>query len=287
MQRRSKARLFRIGSLADVTRHLRYANIMTKDAKDLETVAVAVATEAARLVLEGFSKRFAVSTKGPNAELFTEYDVRSEELVRERLQQRTPGIAIVGEEHGGEPGDDLTWYIDPIDGTINFVAGHPVFAVSVGIKRKDQPIAGAVVAPALRLTWSGTADGPSTRNGEQIRVSEVSDLRDALVATGFPSRSGASQAEKDLRLQQYARLLASARDIRRCGSAAIDLCMVADGTYEAYWQRQLSPWDTAAGAAIVLGAGGRWRLLAEGQPEAQEFGTNGPIEAPLLHLLGA
>ncbi len=262
-----------------------YARAMTTDEKELERIALQVATEAGALILEGFSKQFAVSTKGPDAELFTEYDVRSEELVRERLTRQTPEIPIVGEERGGDAGEDLTWYIDPIDGTINFVAGHPYFAVSLGLQRRGRPIAGAVVAPALRLTWSGTASG-STRNGEAISVSSTAELSSALIATGFPSRSGASQAERDLRLAQYARLLASARDIRRCGSAAIDLCMVADGTYEAYWQRRLSPWDTTAGVAIILGAGGAWRVLYDGEPRAQELGTNSKIDSALLTTLG-
>lgn len=255
------------------------------DQTELEKIALEVANEAATLVLEGFQKRFQVSTKGPHAELFTEYDLRSEELVRERLRQLTPGIPIVGEEQGGEPGPDITWYVDPIDGTINFIAGHPYFAVSVGAMRGSQPIAGAVVAPALNVHWSGTAEFGSSKGEQPCHVSRVTTLADAVVSTGFPSRRGVPLAVADRRLAEYGRLCSAVRDIRRCGSAAIDLCFVADGTYAAYWMRELSRWDTAAGAAIVLGAGGSWHTHQPGTPQAYSLASNGQLQAAFLQTL--
>lgn len=257
---------------------------MSQETRELERIALDVSRAAAALVLEGFSTSFAVSTKA-HEELFTEYDLKSEELVRRLLEERTPGVPIVGEEHGGVAGADLTWYVDPIDGTINFIAGHPWFAVSVGIKRGDQPIAGAVVAPALAMEWWGSSELGAKRNGKPCRVSDHAELANAIVATGLPARRGVSQAETDLRWAQFARINAAVLDIRRCGSAAIDLCLVADGTYALYWMRQLSPWDTAAGAALVLGAGGEYTALDPGALEAHDVASNGRVLPEFLELL--
>jgi myo-inositol-1(or 4)-monophosphatase len=257
---------------------------MSNELKGLEKVALDVARDAAALVMQGFQKRIQVSTKQGN-ELFTEYDVRSEELVRAALGRHTPGIAVVGEEQGGEAEGDLTWFIDPIDGTINFIAGHPWFAVSLGLLDRGQPVVGAVVAPALGLIWTGSAGSPSSRNGEPCQVSENRSLADAIVSTGYPSRRGVSPAEQAHRLAQYGRISHSVRDVRRCGSAAIELCMVADGTYDVYWMRHLDHWDTAAGAAIVKSAGGHWDQLEVGTPLAQDLATNGKVDAAIRQLL--
>lgn len=205
--------------------------------------------------MEGFGGRHRVQTK-EHAELFTEYDVRSEQLIRAALSQGTPDIPIVGEEDGGTEAEELTWYVDPIDGTTNFIAGHPWFAVSVGLMRRGTPIAGAVVAPALGLSWWGWVDGGAWRDGMSCRVKEPVPLSDALISTGFPTRSGAPGKRQ---AESHARVVAVTRDVRRCGSAAIELCLVAQGVYDVYWMRRLDHWDTAAGAAIVLAAGGAWQ----------------------------
>lgn len=253
------------------------------EAEELEHIALTVASAAADLVMEGYQRSYTISTKAGN-ELFTEYDVRSEELVRQALAERTPGVAIVGEEQGGEAGDDLTWYIDPIDGTINYIAGHPWFAVSLGVMRGSEHVAGTVVAPALGQTWSAAAGRGASRNGQPCKVSEVDSLSQSLIATGFPQRHGVNQAARDERALQCGRLASSVRDLRRCGSAAVDLCLVGDGTYDAYWMRRLSPWDTAAGVAVVLAAGGRWTHLGEGD-EAHDVASNGVIDTELRSLI--
>jgi myo-inositol-1(or 4)-monophosphatase len=256
-----------------------------REITDFETIARETARAAGALVLEGFRRQFQVSTKGPHAELFTEYDVRSEDLVRKLLAEKTPGVAIVGEEGGGAPGSDLTWYIDPIDGTINFIAGHPFFAVSVGIMRGSEPLAGAVYAPVLQCEWVGSVTGGTRKNGEPCYVSQQTQLSDVLMTTSYPSRSGVNEVNDALRARQLSRLSASVRDVRRCGSAAIDLCMVADGTYELSWMRRISPWDIAAGAAMVLGAGGTFEELEPGTPGAQFLTTNGYVRAAVVELL--
>ncbi|HWO11269.1 MAG TPA: inositol monophosphatase [Polyangiaceae bacterium] len=225
--------------------------------RDLSKIALQVATEASRLVLAGFRQNPTVSYKA-HEEPYTEFDVKSEQLVRERLAELTPEIPVVGEEQGGAAAADLTWFCDPIDGTVNFMRGQPFFAVSLGVARAGVPFAGAVVAPALRMWWRGSTDDRAFRCEAPCQTSETSELGRALITTGLPVRGRPAERSG---IELVAQLAPAVRDLRRCGSAAVELCMVADGTYDAYFTHALSPWDTVAGAAIVMAAGGtfeRW-----------------------------
>lgn len=263
---------------------LAYSGSMSHAAQDLERIALEVATAAGQLVMQGFQKRFQISTKAHD-ELFTEFDVRSEELVREGLGRLSPGVAIVGEEKGGAPSDELTWYIDPIDGTINFIHGHPWFAVSVGALYKGQPYAGAVVAPALNLTWTAARGHGARKNGVTCNVNTTATLGEAIVSTGFPGRRGVLAADAERKIAQHTSVCNHARDVRRCGSAAIELCLVADGTYGVYWARHLPHWDTSAGACVVLESGGHWYERDAGTAGAADIATNGLLDAPFNALL--
>jgi myo-inositol-1(or 4)-monophosphatase len=249
--------------------------------RELSRIALQVATEASRLILAGFRQRPTVSIKADLSPV-TEFDLQSEQLIRQRLAELTPGIAVVGEEEGGQAAGEYTWYCDPIDGTINFMRGHPFFAVSLGVAREGVPFAGAVVAPALRLWWRGSRDDRAYRCEAPCEVSNTDDLGHAVVTSGLPVR-GRAVAESGLDV--VLRLSPFVRDVRRCGSAAIELCMVADGTYDAYVTRALSPWDTCAGAAILLAAGGRWQAWSEGD-RAYELACNSGIHAAVLERLG-
>jgi myo-inositol-1(or 4)-monophosphatase len=259
---------------------------MTRSPEELAQVAFEVATEAAQILLGGFRKRPAVTEKG-RADLVTEYDLASERLIRQRLAQRTPEIAVVAEEQGGSAaaGNARTWYCDPLDGTTNFVHGHFFFCVSIGVAEAGRPIAGAVVAPALSSHWLGWEGGPALRNAEPCRVSDTSELGNALLATGFPSDR--TQAGTN-NFEAFTRVKPRVRGVRRCGSAALDLCLVADGTYDAYWERRLNAWDLMAGSALVLAAGGTISAL-DGTPPDLSVGhilaSNGQIHAELLSLL--
>ncbi len=247
--------------------------------------ALQVARQASELTMQGFRGKVRISSKAHD-ELFTEYDVKSEECVRQALAELTPSIAVVGEEHGGTPAEGLTWYIDPIDGTINFICGSPWFAVSVGLMLGSQPVAGAVVAPALGLAWHGWVGGSAFRNGKECRVSTNDRLADAVVTTGYPARPAGPVTKT--RAESFLGLVERTRDVRRGGSAAIELSMVADGSFDAYWCRHLNYWDTGAGAAMVLGAGGTWRTLVgenEGPRDAQDVAANGLIDGQLDQLI--
>jgi myo-inositol-1(or 4)-monophosphatase len=234
--------------------------------------------------MRGYRKH-PVATEKARANLVTEYDLQSERVIRERLHALTPELSIVAEEEGGNAESELSWFVDPLDGTTNFVHGHPFFCVSIGALRAGIPVAGAVVAPALGTRWTAWGPGTAERDGAPCHVSETTELEHALVATGFPSdREHAPHNNFD----SFTRIKRVVRGVRRCGSAAIDLCYVADGTYDAYWERKLSAWDLAAGSALVLAAGGQLSAL-DGGPANLSVGhvlaSNGKLHAALLGSL--
>ncbi|HYP91249.1 MAG TPA: inositol monophosphatase family protein, partial [Polyangiaceae bacterium] len=164
-------------------------------------LALQVATEAGALLLRGYRSRPAPTEKAKR-DLVTEFDLKSEQLLVARLAAETPELGIVAEEGGGEA-RPLTWFCDPLDGTTNFVHGHPFWAVSIGLLDEGQPLAGAVVAPALGLTWTGFAGGPAHRGSDVCRVSETGNLEQALLATGFPYDRRSAPANN---LDAFARL---------------------------------------------------------------------------------
>jgi len=251
---------------------------------DLAKAALTVAREAGALALRSWRRDIAVSEKGLR-DLVTEADIASERLIRERLTALTPDIPVVGEEEGGGSDAPRVWFCDPIDGTTNYAHGHPIWAVSVGVMEGETAIAGAVVAPALATEWVGWQGGGATRNGEPCHVSTTARIEEALIATGFPRERDRSP---DNNFESFVRVKKSCRGVRRCGAAAVDLCFVADGTYDGYWERRLNAWDLAAGSAIVSAAGGRLSHLSGGPPSLAEgniVASNGQIHEALRVLL--
>ncbi len=249
------------------------------------SLALEVATEAGKLLFSGYRSR-PTPTEKARRDLVTEFDLDSEKLIVARLSAATPTLGLVAEESGGVR-KPLSWFCDPLDGTTNFVHGHPFWAVSIGLLEHGQPVAGAVVAPALGLTWVGYRGGPAKRAAEICRVSETSELEQALVATGFPpDRQTAPQNNLDT----FVRVKKVVRGVRRCGSAALDMCLVADGTYDAYWERRLNAWDLAAGAAVLLSAGGQLTALDGGNVDltiGHLIASNGRVHSALQRLIAA
>ncbi len=250
----------------------------------LAELALRVAREAGALAARGYRQRPEVQLKG-RTDLVTEYDHASERLVRQRLAELRPDGAVLGEEQGGQQQAGLVWCVDPIDGTTNFVHGHPFWCVSLGALVDGAPVAGAVVAPALGLEWLGAVGEGAWRNAERCEVSATEQLERALVATGFPQ---ARDRAPDNNFDAFVRVKQRVQGVRRCGSAALDLCLVADGTYDAYWERALQLWDVAAGAALVLAAGGRLTSLSGGAPALERghlVASNGRLHEPLVSLV--
>ncbi len=243
------------------------------DGLDLAT-ALARAVELARAagsVLVEAQRRPALlgtSSKGVRRELVTAADRAAERVVVGGLLQHHPDHGILAEE--GEltvagtasSASPFCWIIDPLDGTTNFVHGLPVYSVSIGLAHHGEVVLGVVHAPALGTTYAAASGLGATCNGLPIQCSTTDALADALLATGFAYRR--DEPGRDDNTSRFRRALLSCRDIRRLGSAALDLCLVASGSFDGYWELDLSPYDVAAGACIVREAGGAVTDLAGG-----------------------
>ncbi len=226
--------------------------IDTPELEEISARALEIARGASRLLLEGHRRGPAVRSKG-RSDLVTEYDERSELFVREGLARAFPSHTVVGEEMGGVAGE-LAWYVDPLDGTTNFAHGHPFFCLSLGLVGGGEHLVGVVVAPALGTEWTAHRGGGAWRDGSRIGVSDTTAIEDALLATGFPATRASVE---DNNYRAFLALDAASHGVRRCGAAALELALVADGGYDAFWDLGLKPWDLAAGALLVREAGGR------------------------------
>lgn len=268
--------------------------INIRDRSELAKIAELVAAEAAQLVMGGYRSRPHADQKG-RGDLVTEFDRASQDLLMTRLASLAPGIPIVGEEGEAQvaPRTGPVWYVDPIDGTTNFVHGHPFWCVAVGLMDDDVPVAGAVVAPAIDVRWIGWTstsrapedEGHALRNGKRCLVSETGALSEALVATGFPPNR---EKEPDNNFASFIAVKRVVQAVRRCGSAAMDICLVADGTYDGYWERSLHPWDTVAASAILMAARGKVSTLSNAPADHHAghiLATNGRIHAELAGIL--
>jgi len=233
------------------------------DAHELTAIrdaALGIAREAGTILMSGWRTRPVISKKGAT-DLVTDFDLRSETLLRERLARAFPAHSVVAEEGAARDvvDDRPVWYVDPIDGTTNFAHGHAFFAVSLGLALRGEPILGVVHAPALQTTYVGAVGLgalrlSATRDDEVCLPSGTATLDDALLATGFPYDRRVSPENN---LREFAAIKLRSQGVRRCGAASLDLCLVADGTYDGYWEQKLAPWDLAGGSAIVRAAGGR------------------------------
>ncbi|MFQ5749192.1 MAG: inositol monophosphatase family protein [Planctomycetota bacterium] len=218
--------------------------------------AVELAGEAGRLLLSHRQnlERLEVRIKSTPRDLVTEADLASERLLLEGLRASFPEHGIHAEESGREThGAEWVWYVDPLDGTTNFVQGLPLFAVSLGLVRQEDPEVAVVHAPVLGETFTAVRGEGAWLGGRRLRVSTKSGLADSILATGFPYRR---HLLLDNNLENFQRLFLRERGIRRMGSAAIDLAYVAAGRLDAFWELHLGPYDVAAGGLLVREAGG-------------------------------
>jgi myo-inositol-1(or 4)-monophosphatase len=224
---------------------------------ELEHVAASTARTAAALVMNACGRPHPVGQKSSPTDVVTQTDLRAEELIRRLLREATPEAGVLGEEGDTtEPGARLQWVIDPLDGTVNFLYGVPLFAVSIAAALDGEVVAGAVVDVPRDELFSAHLGGGARRDGEPIEVSACASLPIALVTTGF-----SYQAEmRGVQGEVAGRVLSRARDLRCFGSAALELCWVACARVDAYFQRDTEIWDRAAGALIAAEAGARTEL---------------------------
>ncbi|GAA1699684.1 inositol monophosphatase family protein [Microbacterium sediminicola] len=240
---------------------------MTADIPALEALAVAIAREAGALARQRREEGVSIAaTKSVLADIVTEADREVEDLIRERLRDARPSDGFLGEESGAEPGTSgITWVVDPIDGTVNYAYGIPMYAVSIAavsgppVAGEWTALVGVVYAPAIDELFRATRGGGAWLGDRRLEVEPEVSPAGALLATGF----GYDPATHAGDIARVARVMPIARDVRRIGAASLDLCSVAAGRVDGYFERGLKPWDHAAGALIVEEAGGRFGLLEE------------------------
>jgi len=253
----------------------------------------AIAREAGALLLEYFHQGLKIEYKG-DADLVTAADRAAEKLIRARISEQFPSHDVLGEEQGlNDQGSDYRWYVDPLDGTTNFAHGYPVFCVSMALEhRASEParnqarrIAGVVYDPTRDELFSAEQGSGANLNGKPIHVSKATQLKECLLATGFPSH----KRHKNPNIHFYHQITLRSHGVRRAGSAALDLCNVASGRFDGFWEFNLNPWDTAAGVLIVEEAGGRVTRFdgsAFAIDSSETLASNGLVHDALLHEFG-
>ena len=194
-----------------------------------------------------------VRSKARN-EFVTQVDTAAEQIIIETIRDRYPAHGFLGEESGAQAGDEHLWIIDPLDGTTNFMHGFPVFAVSIGLQIKGRMAVGVVYDPSRQELYTAVRGSGATLDGRRMRVKDKQRLDGALIGTGFPYRENDRWME--VYLNQFRAVMQVAGDCRRPGSAALDLCYLAAGRMDGFWEFGLQPWDIAAGALILREAGG-------------------------------
>jgi myo-inositol-1(or 4)-monophosphatase len=245
----------------------------------LRCTATEVARQAAEVVSEAREGALrAVQTKSSETDVVTAGDRAAEQFVRRRLAELRPGEPVLGEEEDGDDGDaaapsGLRWVVDPIDGTVNYLYGYPWYSVSVAVESDGVSLAGAIVEPVSGRLWSAARGQGATLDGVALRASATTRLDLTLVATGFGYRPDRRRRQAAM----IAELLGRVRDLRRAGSASLDLCAVAAGWVDGYVEHGLHRWDWSAGALIAEEAGAVVRL-----PGAQsDLGESGLGESGL------
>ena len=218
------------------------------------TAAIEAVLAGGEIVRRYHGGTFEISFKG-EVDLVTEADKESEQKIVSILRKRIPGVAVLAEESGVSEGTaGRRFIVDPLDGTTNFAHGYPFFAVSIGFEQDGEIHAGVVYDPLREELFVAQKGEGAYLNGKKLRVSPAGGLRNSLLVTGFPY-----DLKQDLtgNLLLFTRFMGEARAIRRDGSAALDLCYVAAGRVDGFWEEKLGPWDTAAGSLVVMEAGGR------------------------------
>ena len=256
----------------------------------LET-AVGIARETGEMLREGLERQKEVGSKSSGIDLVTEYDTRSEAHISQKLQSLFPEHRVIGEEGTdlpGPPGDSgggLVWYIDPLDGTVNYAHGYPVYALSMALYQGNEPRLGVVYDPERGECFTAIAGAGAflRRDGRperRLAVSKEVALERSLLATGFPYDRQTSTLDN---LAEMAAFLKTARGVRRSGSSALDICYVAAGRLDGFWEYKLNIWDVAAAAIVLNEAGGQVSMIDTGRPFAPQPVLNILAANPVVH----
>jgi myo-inositol-1(or 4)-monophosphatase len=229
----------------------------------LVNTGVQAARSASRIITQGYDRldRVTVNEKAQN-DYVSSIDKAVQDHLIEQIRERYPNHAIIAEEGHRSEGDEYTWIIDPLDGTANFIHGLPHFAISMAIKEGNKLIAGVIYDPLRDELFTAVKGKGAQINSQRIRISSQKTLEGAMLATGFPYKNRESF---DSYLKTFSHLFNQAHDIRRMGSASLDLAYVACGRFDGFWESHLKIWDIAAGVLMVREAGGMVTDLAGGE----------------------
>jgi myo-inositol-1(or 4)-monophosphatase len=242
--------------------------------------AIRTAQAAGRILMRGLGSGMRVEHKARVIDLVTEFDRRSDRYILGRIRKAYPGHRILSEESGRiGAGDEPIWLVDPLDGTTNFAHGLPIFSISIALRREGRTVLGVVYDPTRKECFWGERGKGAYRGTARLRVSETAELADSLLVTGF---SYDAWTNPDNNLNHFGDFSRRCQGVRRLGSAALDLCYLAAGRFDGYWEMRLAPWDVAAGGLIAEEAGARVTAM-DGQSEY--FGEPSSVIAanPLLH----
>jgi len=215
---------------------------------------IQIATEAGEIVRDGFGKNFSVEYKTNASNLVTEIDKKSETAIIAFINKEFPTHAVLAEESGAHKStSEYLWVVDPIDGTTNFAHGLPFFGVSIGVQKNNETICGVVYDIMNNSFYTSEKGGGAFRNGEKLQVSSNGDLEKSCLVTGFPYNIAENP---DYAIERFVAFLKTSRAVRRLGSASIDMCYVATGVFDGFWEVELHPWDVCAAKLLIEEAGG-------------------------------
>ena len=252
--------------------------------RELE-VAIVAAEAAGEVLRNGFGQHQEIKFKG-EVDLVTKADENAEQAIKQVLQKTFPNYGMLAEEGGELKGEgNVRWIVDPLDGTTNFAHGLPLFCISIALERDSEVVLGVVYDPMANETYTAERGGGATLNGEPIVVSDTDDPIRALLATGFPY----DRDEVPAALELFGRFAVHTQGMRRLGSAALDLCYVAAGRLDGYYERGVKTWDIAAGTLILREAGGKVTNYSGHELDlevGEVVASNALLHADLLHVTG-
>src|SRR5215472_7801468 len=247
--------------------------------------AIRLAQEAGNVLRDNYGRRITISNKG-EIDLVTEVDIAAEKVIKDLISSHYPKHQILAEESGAyETSSEYRWIIDPLDGTTNYAHGLPIFCVSIALERAGEIIIGVIYDPMRDELFVAERGAGATLNNRSMQTSETESLKKALLVTGFPYDV---HTNKTNNVDNFANFLKNAQAVRRLGSAAIDLCYVACGRFDGFWEMKLSAWDMAAGALIVEEAGGQVTRFDGGKFDPfgkQICASNGIIHEEMVTIL--
>ncbi len=253
--------------------------------RDFLGAAREAAREAGRFLRQSLDESREIYYKG-TLDLVTEADRQSQEMIFARLSASFPEHDFLAEEGlCRNRGSEFRWIFDPLDGTTNFAHRFPIFSVSIALERRGEVVCGVVYDPMREEMFSAAKGLGADLNGEKIKVSATGEMGKSLLATGFPYDIRVSRINN---LDHFVNFCLRAQAVRRCGSAALDLCYVACGRFDGFWELKLKPWDVAAGALIIREAGGRatdFQGKEFGAFESEVLGTNGLIHEEMGEVI--